>query len=114
MKKYNFERAKQLIEKHPDAVSASLGMHEDWFWTAEEIWNKESGFVITDGPIGGINGSSWATPTLQLRFEDGTDKMIPCHDAGESDPITPLQRTITSGGCLSGPVQDNITPLSSE
>jgi len=39
MKYYDFHKAKQLIaENKENIVSASLGMHEDWFWTAETIF----------------------------------------------------------------------------
>ena len=153
MKYYDFHKAKRLIEKYKNDInSASLGMHEDWFWTAEDIWeNGEYIRVLPDNAdelqeqyiearnkglsmylphkddenaepnpefdkytahcISGIYGSAWATPTLQLCFKDDTEKMIPCHDNGESDGrITgswPL-------GVLSGPVQANITPLSYE
>ena len=41
MKNYNFKKAKELIENSKDCIiSASLGMHEDWFWTAETIWEN--------------------------------------------------------------------------
>lgn len=41
MKKYDYSLAKKIIEKFVDLdvlKEASLGMHEDWFWTAETIW----------------------------------------------------------------------------
>ena len=87
MKNYNFNKAKQLIAENSENLeSASLGMHEDWFWTAETVW--ENGNYNTElndeTTIGGINGSSWATPTLQLSFKDGTEKMIECFE-GETD-----------------------------
>ena len=151
MKNYNFNKAKQLIEESKDNLaSASLGMHEDWFWTAETIWEggeykrilpdnadelqeqyikartnglsmylkKEEGedFAkpnpvyeqLTAHCINGIYGSGWATPTLQLCFKDGSEKMIPCHNNGESSGNAPLSWTL---GVLSGPVQTNISPL---
>ena len=112
MKLYDFNKAKQLIEANRDNLSeASLGMHEDWFWTADTIF-EDNEFVkeLNDNTeIGGINGSRWATPTLQLKFKDDTDKMIPCY-TGEScgEPNTNFL------GVLSSPVQQNITPLSGE
>lgn len=154
MKLYNYKKAKELIEKYKDTLEeVSLGMHEDWFWTAEPIWengeyikelpdnvselqedfvkSRESGMSIfleekdpetkiskinpeyetkTKFCIGGLYGSSWATPTLHLKFKDGTSKMIPCY-TGESDKTAPIDPGL---GCLSGPVQDNIPPLSEE
>ena len=41
MKNYNFKKVKELIENSKDCIiSASLGMYEDWFWTAETIWEN--------------------------------------------------------------------------
>ena len=142
MKKYNFKKAKELIEKYKDTLeSASLGMHEDWFWTAETIYEngeykrelpdnadeiyksftkaREEGMSLLSEEvkpfrdsilIAGIYSSYWATPTLQLEFKDGTDKMIPCHDDGETDGESPLGEL----GVLSASVQDGITPLTEE
>lgn len=111
MKNYDFKKAKKLIkENESNLESASLGMHEDWAWTADTVWENGE-YKAKLGPkttIGGISGSYWATPTLQLIFKDGTDKMIPCHNNGESKP-----RKYDLGlGVISGPVQERITPLS--
>jgi hypothetical protein len=38
MRYFDYVKAKQLIESAEAIISASLGMHEDWFWTAEEVW----------------------------------------------------------------------------
>ena len=87
MKNYNFNKAKQLIAENLENLeSASLGMHEDWFWTAETVWeNGEYKNELNDETtISGIGGSSWATPTLQLLFKDGSEKMIECSE-GETD-----------------------------
>ena len=111
MKNYNFKKAKQIIlENVENLESASLGMHEDWFWTAETVWeNGEYKNELNDETtIGGIGGSSWATPTLQLLFKDGSEKMIVCSE-GQTDNDKP---SFLQLGDLSQPVQDNITPLS--
>ena len=60
--------------------------------------------------IAGIYSSYWATPTLQLEFKDGTDKMIPCHDGGESAEHNSTEML----GVLSVPVQEGLTPLTEE
>lgn len=114
MKNYDFNKAKQLIEENKDSLySASLGMHEDWFWTAETVWrdNKFVQELNDDSRIGGLQGSNWATPVLQLQFNDETDKMIACFvDDGE-----PQGNSFGFGfGVLSGPVQDSITPISED
>ena len=109
MKTYDFNKAKSLIENTPNVESASLGMHEDWFWTAETVY-KDGKFTteLNDNTeIGGINGSSWATPTLKLCFNDGTEKMIEI-SAGQNDGQKPSWLQL---GVLSQPCQDNITPL---
>ena len=119
MKTYDFLKAKRIIKENKNILqSASLGMHEDWYWTAETIW--EDGKYVPNFPknnksllkhtIGGIDGSLWATPTLELIFKDGTEKMIPCYNNGESEE----KPEWFSLGVLSQPIQDNITPLSEE
>ena len=111
MKNYNFNKAKQLIAENAENLeSASLGMREDWFWTAETVWeNGEYKTLLNnETTIGGIGGSSWATPTIQLSFKDGTEKMIEC-SKGETDNDKPHFLQL---GVLSQPIQDNITPLS--
>lgn len=81
MKNYDFERAKQLVESQQDQIdSASMGMFEDWFWTAETVfengnWKND---LNPNTNIGGINRSEWATPTLEIRFKDGRREMIDC------------------------------------
>lgn len=40
-KEYDFLKAKQIIEDNQKTlVEASLGMQEDWFWTAENSLAK--------------------------------------------------------------------------
>lgn len=158
MKYYDFKKAINLIENSKDFLqSASLGMHEDWFWTAQTIWEggefktelaenatdleaafiearknglsmfleekDENGLVkfnpmyneMTKHRIGGLFGSDWATPTLQLIYQDGEDKMIPCF-LGDGEEISlgeKIQKQIEcTSGVLSSEVQENITPLS--
>jgi hypothetical protein len=150
MKTYDYKRTREIIEQYKeDLVDASLGMHEDWFWTATVVWeggeykhalpdnademekafrsarsNGMGGFLDekdergiakfnpeyddhTKHCVAGIYGSYWATPTLQLRFKDGSEKMIEV-SKGETAPdaVNPLEY-----GCLSGPVQESITPI---
>lgn len=153
MKYYDYKKARRLIEANKENLSsANLGMHEDWFWTAQPVWEdgeykhdlpddaderheafireKKSGelnmfleekdsrgisklnpkfFAMGSYTISGIYGSVWATPVIQLCFRDGSDKMIECHDGGVSDGESLIEL-----GCLSGPVQDEITPISED
>ena len=117
MKTYDFSKAKQLISENAEnLVSASLGMHEDWAWTAKTIW--ENGNYKSDFPtdeeslekheIAGINGSTWATPTIELIFKNGEKRMHACYK-GESSGT---RSSFFQLGILSQSVQDNITPLS--
>ncbi len=88
MKYYDYEKAKKTIKSHLDnpgkygkLLSASLGMEEDWFCTAETVWHNGKYLVkLTDKTnIVGINRSYWATPVLELEFEDEFIFKTPCY-----------------------------------
>jgi hypothetical protein len=113
MKHYDFEKVKAFIEKHANIIeTASLGFNEDWFWTADTIYeNKEFTVDLTDPEllIGGINGSVWATPTLEVTYFDGDSERIEC-SKGEStlsigEQLVRQVKTEMSLGCMSKPVQ---------
>ena len=78
MKKYDFKSAQEIIEveKLNGLVSVTLGMYEDWDWTADEVWNKETSYTedFFAQNIAGISSSSWATPYMSLIYEDGSEK----------------------------------------
>lgn len=92
-KLYDFKKAKHLIEREKatvgqELVSVDLGMQEDWFWTAQEVWNQKEGDQIdfnTKNWIGGIDGSSWATPTIKFCYSDEKTKTLPCWMEGEQE-----------------------------
>lgn len=109
MADYNFILAKQIINSTTNLQSASLGMHEDWFWTAETICKKESGYLLDlneKTKIAGIQGSSWATPVLQLEFEDGSEKTINCFKGIVKSDLEKIEKEMFfASGCLSEPVQ---------
>lgn len=92
MKTYDYKKAKKYIEEHKDEIQmAALGMDEDWFWTAQSVFEDGKFTVNLDDDslfIGGINGSYWATPTLEVFFKDGTHKKFNCYQ-GESDGQCP-------------------------
>ena len=88
MKYYDYKKAKEIIKSHLDnpgkygkLLSASLGMNEDWNWTAETIWHNSKYLVkLTDKTnIAGINKSYWATPVLELEFENEFTIKTPCY-----------------------------------
>ena len=83
MKYYDYERAKSIIKenKKNGLVEASLGMKEDWYWTGETIWsnNKYITKLKENTKIGGIKGSNWATPVLELFYSDETKIILNCY-----------------------------------
>ena len=108
-KKYDFVKAKMIIDKQKDLIeSAALGMQEDWFWTAEDIF-EEGDFtqdLTLTQTIGGIESSTWATPVLRIQYVDGTEKVFECF-AGESSGINSMGSLLTSG-VFSREVQENM------
>jgi hypothetical protein len=62
------------IDKHKEnIVSADIGMFEDWFWTAEPIFENDA--ITQDlskkiATSGGVNGSDWATPIIRIKTKD--------------------------------------------
>lgn len=106
MKQYDYLKAKRYIDENREKILyASLGMDEDWWWTAETVF-KNGEFVINlqekELEIAGISGSSWATPTLEIVFKDGTSEKFNCY-VGESDAKSPPYPL----GCISTAVAEN-------
>ena len=83
MKHYDYDKAKSIIKenKSKGLVEVSLGMKEDWYWTAETIWfnNKYVRVLKENSEIAGIKGSGWATPVLELVYSDGTEITLNCY-----------------------------------
>lgn len=108
MRSYDFKSAKKYIQTHSDHIdTVALGMKEDWFWTAETVYEKErftKELDKKDMAIGGITSSQWATPVLQVIFKDGTELFKDCF-TGDADGQKPDWISL---GCLSGPCQDII------
>lgn len=83
MKYYDYKKARDIISAmQEDIDTATLGMDGDWFWTAERIF--ENGRTIVnlfneDLVLAGINGSYWATPTLDIKLKSGDTLTIPCY-----------------------------------
>jgi len=106
MAKYDFKSAKRYIQMHSDVIdSASMGMHEDWFWTAEVVYEDGRFNINLDDDnlkIGGISGSDWATPKLEVELKDGNTLIKDCF-IGEVGGQKPEWFVL---GCLSQPVQN--------
>ena len=109
-KMYDFKSAKRYIQMHSDIIDeVSLGMKEDWWWTAETLY-ENSRFILnldTVTQIAGISGSPWATPAMRIVFKDGTEVFKDCY-IGESTEQKPEWFSL---GCLSQPMQDRINSL---
>ncbi|MEN2765733.1 hypothetical protein [Ornithinibacillus xuwenensis] len=115
MKNYDFNKAQQIIEENKENLKkASLGMQEDWFWTADTVF--ENGEYVLDlntvEIIAGISGSRWATPSIRLTYLDDTEEMFTCYQ-GESESSPDDVSIICASGPLSSEVQKNI-PKSKE
>lgn len=109
MRNYDYKKAKRIILENADKLeSASLGMHEDWFWTAETIWDDGEFKVNLDEEglkLVGINGSPWGTPVLELIPKEGHTKNIHCFE-GKRDFPMPEHMNMALGE-MSGPIQDD-------
>lgn len=102
-KRYDWDRIREIIEENvlKGLVNVALGMREDWFWTALDVWSKDKGgYIKTDCReylnvadveydserlIAGIDGSWWATPIMELTYEDGTTEIIEVYFTEEYD-----------------------------
>ena len=90
MKYYDYNRAKKLIKKYKKdrgLIIASLGMAEDWHWTAEDVWlNGKYVVKLNDKTkIAVINASYWATPVLKLETDDNLISKIDCYYEQETN-----------------------------
>lgn len=88
MKFYDVKLIKEFIEKKKDNIKCvECGMLEDWSWTAETIFedgkyteefinniDNESNRVA----LAGIDGSSWATPIMNIEYKEGQDEKVEC------------------------------------
>ena len=82
MDKYSKKKIEAFVEKVKDkAVNVYVGMREDWYWTSEEVWNKEQGWMECwnteegdDIELAGIKGSTWATPYAEA--DDGSELLV--------------------------------------
>lgn len=109
MKEYDFETAHRYIEDNADNISiATLGISEDWFWTAERVFEDGKFLIdltVDDVKIGGINGSDWTTPVMAVEYKDGTEKIADCYIGVSTDDRPPF--FIESLGVLSQPAQED-------
>ena len=106
MRNYDYQKAKEYIAANADQIEAALmGMHEDWFWTAETVFSEgefKKDLDDADLTLGGINGSRWATPVLEVLFKDGHEKTIDCFVQEGEQTAPPDDLAL---GAFSAPVQ---------
>ena len=156
MKNYNYDLATKIVNKFIELdvlETASMGMHEDWFWTAQTIWedkewkveflsNKDADKMYSEfkearknglsmflegkdenglsklNPeynkydacvFGGLRGSDWATPVIQVELKDGTEKTFNCFiGENEVDILDKISKSyMATSGCLSAPIQEH-------
>lgn len=111
MKHYNAQFIKNYIETNADKISiVDCGMKEDWSWTSETIFENgqfypDIRFDVAHNTlkIAGISGSTWATPVMEVMFNDGHSEIVECwNDDGEIASEEPIARAkafaVTTGG----------------
>lgn len=86
MKSYNEIKVYQYINNNIDIIeTVYIGMYEDWWWTAESIFeNVGEKFDISVFEDISLHESYWATPSMLVRFMDGSERLFDV-SKGESD-----------------------------
>lgn len=106
MKYYDFKNISKYIKMRSDLIeSVMLGMHEDWCWTAEIVYEEGHFTKELDKEgicIAGIEGSTWATPYMEVIFKDGTEEGFEV-SIGQNSETRPEWFSL---GALSQPIQD--------
>lgn len=72
MRYFDWDKAKTICEQHKGREIAA-GMDEDWFLTADEIFDGK--IRIAGEPV---TYSYWATPVCRIYNDDGSHLTIPC------------------------------------
>lgn len=90
MKCYDAQKIKNFIEsKQDDIDNVDCGMQEDWFWTAQTVYENGDYNVDLSGKtvdIAGIRSSTWATPIMRVDYKNGDYEEVECY---YDDGITP-------------------------
>ena len=127
MKKYDYDFIRNVLNeviKDDNVIEVSLGMKEDWFWTAQAIWTRAHGLerldsfsdednttiedAVTDHTkIGGIVGSQWATPVICVEYAKGEKAWFYAYPAKRGRPAK-TQPNPLEYGVLSKLIQERI------
>lgn len=108
MKRYSTKKISKIIKyyRKRGLIEASIGMVEDWFWTASTIYkddNIKKDYLKDLHPL----YSTWATPIIELRFNNRTI-LMECY-RGQSKDIKP--EWFNTNGCMAKPVQEHINSI---
>ena len=65
MRNYDYQKAKEYITANADQIEEALmGMHEDWFWTAETVFSEgEFKKDLDDEPSARSAGGAVCSPS---------------------------------------------------
>ena len=105
MKKLSYKKVSKLLKyyRKRGLIEASVGLFEDWFWTAGTIF---AGYKIKrDYNKNAYTSSVWATPVLMLEFKNGKTLIFEC-SKGKSKPLE--NPFIGAMGTLSKPMQERL------
>jgi hypothetical protein len=83
-KQIDWKKVKENIEtRKGNLESVSVGLAEDWFSTADEVWNKIDGYIPKENMYA-FTYSSWATPSIELIYKDGGEHTFECWVKGNN------------------------------
>jgi len=93
--KKKIDSAIRKYRKEYPSAEISIGMRNDWFWTAEDIENKKDWKVISGKyyQIGGIAGSYIDTPVLSIVTEEGELLIDICKEVEDKEGKSAFRET---------------------
>ncbi len=77
MKKFDFELVEKIIAEAENLVYASVGMKDDWFFTAVTVWENGK-YEPNFRQDLGLDGSNIDTPSIKLIYSDQSEVILPC------------------------------------
>lgn len=107
MKYYSTEKIRDFVAKSKKPIKAvSVGMKEDWGWTADEIYRKGKFIANVSGKrleVAGIEGSTWATPVMRVEYVGGSHEIVECYDDdGYIEDAEKVARQMAFGAATGG------------
>ena len=82
MNLYDYDFARKYIEENSSTIKrVELGIEEDWYFTAEPIWEdgEYTEEFAEDRSISGLFGSPWGVPAMRVEYLDGKYKTFDCY-----------------------------------